>query len=39
MIGTPMITILKDAMENTVKLPGVDLIAEPKAAKTLADLK
>jgi len=30
---------LKDCMENTVKLPGVDLVAEPKSAKSLADLK
>lgn len=34
-----MIDILKNAMENTVKLPGVDLVAEPKAAYNLADLK
>lgn len=34
-----MIIILKDAMENTVTLPGVALIAEPKAAYNLADLK
>jgi hypothetical protein len=26
-------------MENTVKLPGVDLVAEPKIANNLADLK
>lgn len=31
--------ILKTAMENAVILPGVDLIAEPKIAKTLAELK
>lgn len=34
-----MIAELKIAMENTVTLPGVDLIAEPKAAYNLADLK
>jgi DNA polymerase I-like protein with 3'-5' exonuclease and polymerase domains len=34
-----MIKILKDCMENTTKLPGVALIAEPKAAYNLADLK
>ena len=31
--------LLKEAMENTVILPGVDLVAEPKIGKTLADLK
>ena len=31
--------MLKDAMENTTVLPGVDLIAEPKIAHNLADLK
>lgn len=30
---------LKTAMENAVVLPGVDLIAEPKIGKTLAELK
>jgi DNA polymerase I-like protein with 3'-5' exonuclease and polymerase domains len=30
---------LKDAMENTCILPGVALIAEPKVATNLADLK
>lgn len=34
-----IIDVLKDAMENTVVLPGVRLIAEPKAAYNLADLK
>lgn len=34
-----MIKVLKYSMEQTVKLPGVDLIAEPKAAYNLADLK
>ncbi len=32
-------SILKDTMENTVSLPGVALIAEPKIGKTLAELK
>lgn len=31
--------VLKDAMENTVTLPGVALEAEPKIANNLADLK
>lgn len=31
--------ILKKAMETTTELPGVDLIAEPKIANNLADLK
>lgn len=31
--------LLKDSMENTVKLPGVKLLAEPKADKNLALLK
>lgn len=31
--------LLKEAMENTVTLPGVGLVAEPKIAKNLADLK
>ncbi len=31
--------ILKHAMEETTTLPGVQLIAEPKHAKNLADLK
>jgi DNA polymerase-1 len=31
--------ILKDAMENTVELPGVKLQADPKIATNLADLK
>lgn len=34
-----MCLILKTCMENTVKLPGVDLIADPKVAINLADLK
>lgn len=35
----PVQTMLKEAMEHTVELPGVDLIAEPKIAKNLGDLK
>lgn len=31
--------LLKEAMENTVELPGVSLVAEPKIARNLADLK
>lgn len=31
--------LLKDAMENTVKLNGVDLVADPKIGKNLAELK
>lgn len=31
--------ILKHCMEHTVELPGVDLIAEPKIADRLSDLK
>lgn len=31
--------ILKDCMENTCKLPGVALVAEPKMAHRLSDLK
>lgn len=38
-LGEQVVEILKDAMENTVTLPGVALIAEPKIAKNLADLK
>lgn len=34
-----VLELMKDAMENTVTLPGVDLVAEPKIAKNLADLK
>lgn len=34
-----MKTLLKDCMENAVQLPGVPLVAEPKAAYNLADLK
>lgn len=34
-----VVILLKEAMENTVILPGVDLIAEPKIGKTLAECK
>lgn len=34
-----MIELLKYCMEETTKLPGVDLVAEPKAGKNLAELK
>lgn len=34
-----VVEILKVAMENAVILPGVDLIAEPKIGKSLAELK
>jgi DNA polymerase-1 len=34
-----MIELLKYCMESTVELPGVALVAEPKAATNLADLK
>jgi len=38
-LADDMVIILKEAMEHTVTLPGVELIAEPKIAKNLADLK
>jgi DNA polymerase I-like protein with 3'-5' exonuclease and polymerase domains len=38
-IATEAAAALKSAMENTVTLPGVALVAEPKIAKSLADLK
>lgn len=34
-----MVTVLKEAMENTVKLPGVKLLAEPKISYDIAGLK
>lgn len=34
-----VVLLLKNAMENTVTLPGVGLVAEPKVAKNLGDLK
>lgn len=38
-LSDEMVSVLRLAMERTVELPGVDLIAEPKIAKNLADLK
>lgn len=38
-LAANMIRVLKHCMENAVQLPGVKLIAEPKAAYNLADLK
>jgi DNA polymerase-1 len=38
-LGEDVAIILKEAMENTVTLPGVALLAEPKIAKSLDALK
>jgi len=38
-IADDVALVLKYAMENAVVLPGVNFVAEPKVAKTLADLK
>jgi DNA polymerase I-like protein with 3'-5' exonuclease and polymerase domains len=38
-LADAMVELLKDCMENTTKLPGVALVAEPKVAKNLGDLK
>lgn len=38
-LAESIVLVLKEAMENTVKLPGVDLPCEPKIAYNLADLK
>lgn len=38
-IAEQVAQILKDCMENTTTLPGVVLLAEPKIATNLADLK
>ena len=38
-LAEDMVIVLKDAMENSVTLPGVALVAEPKIAYNLADLK
>jgi len=38
-VADAVVTLLKEAMENTVVLPGVDLIAEPKIGHNLAELK
>lgn len=38
-LAEEMSLVLKEAMENTCELPGVDLVAEPKVAYSLGDLK
>ena len=38
-ISKDIATILKEAMEHTVELPGVDLVAEPVVGYSIADLK
>lgn len=38
-IAEEVVALLKDSMENTTRLPGVDLIADPKIAYNIADLK
>lgn len=38
-IADIMAQVLKQSMEQTVSLPGVKLVAEPKIGKTLTDLK
>jgi len=38
-LAQEMVTVLKESMENTTKLPGVELIAEPKIGYNLAELK
>lgn len=38
-LGPDMAYLLKSCMEKTTQLPGVELIAEPKIAYNLADLK
>lgn len=38
-LSEDMVIVLRDAMENTVQLPGVALLAEPKIGKNLAELK
>jgi DNA polymerase-1 len=38
-LAEDIVAVLKSAMEDTVKLPGVALEAEPKVAKNLADAK
>jgi DNA polymerase I-like protein with 3'-5' exonuclease and polymerase domains len=38
-LAEDVVTLLRDAMENTVTLPGVKLLAEPKIGKNLAELK
>jgi len=38
-IAAEVASVVKNCMEKTVFLPGVSLVAEPKIAKNLADLK
>lgn len=38
-IAEDVLLVLKEGMENTVKLPGVNLLAEPKIANNIAGLK
>lgn len=38
-LGEDIVVVLKEAMEHTVELPGVELLAEPKIANNIADLK
>lgn len=38
-LAEAVVVLLKHSMETTVHLPGVDLTAEPKIAKDIADLK
>lgn len=38
-LGDEVVLIMQHAMENTVTLPGVRLIAKPKVARVMADLK
>lgn len=38
-LADQMVILLKDSMENAAHLPGVNLVAEPKIALNLADLK
>lgn len=38
-LANDMSAVLKDAMENTVSLPGVKFVTEPKIGRRLSDLK
>jgi DNA polymerase-1 len=38
-LSEQMVQVLKSCMEDTVVLPGVKLLAEPKVGRSLADLK
>lgn len=38
-LAETMVVLLRDCMENTVILPGIKLVAEPKIAYNLGDLK